>query len=289
MPAFSASTTDAKDSITLTSEGGAQARILLYGAHVVSWQPAMRTQEQLFVSSEARYGDGTALRGGVPVIFPQFADRGPLTKHGFARIQVWRETRRQTLPDGAAEVVLSLRSNDVTRALWPHEFRADFIVTLRDNQLEMALEIHNTDSSPFSFTSALHTYFAIGDIDRTRLDGLQGRGYIDKNAGNQEALDEAAYVQCRGPLDRVYTGAHDTLTLSSPTQHTAINSEGFVDTVVWNPWREGSTAMADMADDEYQAMLCVEAASVMEPVQLERGQRWRGSQTLAALPLEVQR
>ncbi|MNC76056.1 Aldose 1-epimerase [compost metagenome] len=30
--------------------------------------------------------------------------------------------------------------------------------------------------------------------------------------------------------------------------------------VVWTPWLEGATAMADMSDDGYRTMLCVETA-----------------------------
>ena len=34
--------------------------------------------------------------------------------------------------------------------------------------------------------------------------------------------------------------------------------------VVWTPWLEGATAMADMSDDGYRTMLCVEAAITAE-------------------------
>ena len=64
---------------------GARAEITPYGAHVTSWvTPDGR--ERLFLSRATSFSPGSAIRGGVPVVFPQFARRGPLRPHGFARI-----------------------------------------------------------------------------------------------------------------------------------------------------------------------------------------------------------
>jgi len=43
--------------------------IYLHGAHITSWKPA-NSEEVLFLSSQARWEDGYAIRGGVPVCFP---------------------------------------------------------------------------------------------------------------------------------------------------------------------------------------------------------------------------
>ena len=67
---------------------GASAEVYPHSAHVTSWIPAGGT-EALFVSRAAHFQPGTAIRGGVPVIFPQFATFGPLPKHGFARLERW--------------------------------------------------------------------------------------------------------------------------------------------------------------------------------------------------------
>ena len=67
---------------------GATALVALHGAHVLSWQPA-DGRERLFLSDRAVFDGQAAIRGGIPVVFPQFAERGPLRKHGFARTAPW--------------------------------------------------------------------------------------------------------------------------------------------------------------------------------------------------------
>jgi glucose-6-phosphate 1-epimerase len=49
----------------------------------------------IFLSERAKFCHGTAISGGILVCFPQFADEGPLLKHGFARISVWKLLRTE--------------------------------------------------------------------------------------------------------------------------------------------------------------------------------------------------
>ena len=268
-------------SVQLNTRGGASAEIILYGAHAVSWKPANRQSEHLFVSDRARYESGSAIRGGVPVIFPQFADRGPLVKHGFARVQPWRLLSESQNTDGSACALLELTANPETRKLWPHEFTAHYKVALTDDQLDMQLQIINTGATNFHFTAALHTYLAVGDIDATRLHGLKGCAFLERGEQQMTAehRDQLAFAEA---LDRVYGDTDGPLTLVSPAQQTQLRAEGFADTVVWNPWAEGCAAMDDMADDDYRKMLCVEAAGVLKPIQLRKGESWIGRQILIA-------
>ena len=43
-----------------------------------------------------------------------------------------------------------------------------------------------------------------------------------------------------------------------------IAKNGSGSTVVWNPWVDKSAGMADFGDDEWQQMVCVEAANVRD-------------------------
>ena len=62
--------------------------IAAQGAQVLSW--VSRGRERLFLSPDNRWDGKTAIRGGVPVCFPQFNQRGSLPRHGFARNMAWQ-------------------------------------------------------------------------------------------------------------------------------------------------------------------------------------------------------
>ncbi|MFX6031775.1 hypothetical protein ABTE99_19565, partial [Acinetobacter baumannii] len=68
---------------------GDVAIVALQGAQVLSWVMADGV-ERLYLSPRSVFDGHTAIRGGVPVCFPQFNQRGPLAKHGFARNLPWR-------------------------------------------------------------------------------------------------------------------------------------------------------------------------------------------------------
>jgi glucose-6-phosphate 1-epimerase len=60
-----------------------------HGGQVLEWTPVGSEVSRLWLSPDWRCGPGAAIRGGVPVVFPQFSDRGPLPKHGIARDREW--------------------------------------------------------------------------------------------------------------------------------------------------------------------------------------------------------
>ena len=66
-----------------------RAIVTLFGAHLVSWNTA-DGKEHLFCSASSALDGSSAIRGGVPVIFPQFNERGHGMRHGFARMSTWR-------------------------------------------------------------------------------------------------------------------------------------------------------------------------------------------------------
>lgn len=248
-----------------------------YGAHVTSWQ--VGGDELLFVSREAVYAEGTAIRGGIPVIFPQFAEQGPGPRHGFARKSRWT-----LLGDGDASVAMfELVDSEATRAVWPHAFRCTLRVALEAERFAATLAVENTGDAPLTFTAALHTYLRVEDVHAVALEGLSGVRYQDKLRGG-DYFEQDGALRLEGATDRVYEDAPDVLALTGAgaVRPLRIEKEGFADVVVWNPWREGAEALGDMAADEYRAMLCVEAAQVSAPVTLAPGAAWSGTQRLVA-------
>jgi glucose-6-phosphate 1-epimerase len=268
------------ETVELEHASGCRAVLHLNGAHLTSWVAA-DGREMLFVSERARFEEGVTIRGGVPVIFPQFGE-GALPKHGFARTAQWEMAEMGTGEDGAALAIVELCDSDETRAIWPYAFRAELTVSLADS-LSMTLAVTNTGEQPFAFTGALHTYFRVDDIRHAAVEGLNGVTYIDKTRDRQRFRETRDQLRVGAETDRVYVDAPAELRIRGAAggRTVTLRREGFRDAVVWNPWAEGARALPDFAPDEYLRMLCVEAAAAAEPVPVAPGETWRGTQIIS--------
>lgn len=265
-------------SLTLSLPCGDRLRVLLHGAHVVSWFAGGR--ERLYLSPCSKFDGRSAIRGGVPICFPQFNQRGSLPKHGIARNLSWQVHAPSESGAEAARLRLHLSANAATRQVWPQAFEATLALELRPGSLQMTLAVHNTDSVPLSFTGALHTYLAVDDIASVRLEGLEGRPEWDALTDRHARAPEA--LRFHGEFDRVYDAASQALVLQDGKGRLAIaQSPSFAQTVVWNPGAEKGAALADLPADGYARMLCVEAAQVTQPISVAPGAVWHGWQHLS--------
>lgn len=275
-------TSAAASRIRLRHASGSTAEIHPQGAHATSWVPA-GGGEALFLSRAARFEPGTSIRGGIPVIFPQFADTGPLPKHGFARTARWQVVDGPRDEAAAASVRLRLADSDATREIWPHAFLAEVTVEIAGQAFRCALSVRNTGDAPFSFTAALHTYLRVADVRRASVRGLRGLTYRDKLRGAKEFVEEDAELRIADELDRVYLDAPSALRVRDEAggRTILVSAESFADAVVWNPGARGAADFPDMEAGEEREMLCVEAAHAVTPVQLAPGETWRGAQLLS--------
>lgn len=252
---------------------GASAVVALHGAQVLSWIPA-DGRERLFLSERAVFDGHTAIRGGIPVIFPQFGDRGTLRKHGFARLLDWSFAG---IEDETA--AFELRNSPAT-AEWPHAFLCRLSIQLSATRLMLALDVENTGDAPLDFTAALHTYLHVDDITRAHVEGLQGCDYEDSaNSGTLHRQHDFA-VSFDGEVDRIYNDVVAPLALHDGLNRIDLEQNGFGDTIVWNPGEHLAARIGDLAPGERRHFVCVEAGQVLQPVVLAPGERWRGSQTL---------
>lgn len=272
---------DGLPGIRLAGSTAGQAFIAAQGAQVLSWRPA-DGRERLYLSATTgglrHAGEKAApIRGGMPVCLPQFSDRGPLVKHGFARNLPWMLAERS-----ANTLVLTLRDDQASLAQWPHPFLATLTVIQEPDSLEVRLSVANTGDQPFAFSTALHTYLRVDDIRNTRLLGLQGVSYQDATDHCVVKTQQEAQLAIPGEVDRVYMAPPASLQLleqgHAPLR---ISQQGFSDTVVWNPGPDKARALPDMPDQDWQHMLCVEAACAAAPVTLPAGAIWQGSQRLS--------
>ena len=125
------------------------------GAHLSSW--VYQGKEQLFLSNKAAFEPTNAIRGGVPICFPQFGAFGTGRAHGFARNVAWRHVACSNND----RLLFELTHDEQSLEQWPHEFKAQFEVTLSGNQLTMKLIVENLSAKTIEFTVALHTYFCL--------------------------------------------------------------------------------------------------------------------------------
>jgi glucose-6-phosphate 1-epimerase len=240
--------------IRLFGSDDSSVLVALHGAQVVSWIDA-GGHELLFVSSLAR--SGGAIRGGVPVCFPQFASQGPLPKHGYARTSSWRHR-------GAGQFVL-----DVAPGTWPgfqYPCALMIDVQLGPRTLTIALTIDNVGTHELPFTAALHTYLAVPSLVVSRVDGL---------------LDEPILFEQEVDL-HVRTITQPALLSVDGEPQMLCTQTGFPDAVVWNIGAAKASELTDLGIGEFDHYVCIEAALLSESL-VQPGGRWVGSQTLVRL------
>jgi len=209
-------------------------------------------QRLLWVSPLLNSTPGHALRGGVPLCFPWFGKHPDgLPAHGFARNRDWNQislTRNRA--------VFELVDDDATRALWPHRFRAKLAIELGDG-LHFEFSVQNLDEVSFTFSYALHSYFAVADSTLCAVEGLEGK--LHREVG-RVTTPQVGRVQLDRPTDAIFERAPETIWLLDGKRSVQIDGEGMTSAVVWNP----GVAGADVPDigKHWREFVCVERGNV---------------------------
>lgn len=250
------------------SNDEATANIALQGSHVFSFQPHEQ-QPVLWTSRYSHYTAGKAIRGGIPVCWPWFANHPTdvgKPAHGFARTSQWTVLGSEITAKGATRLQLGLTDTEATRALWPHPFQLEVNVTV-GSELQVELLIRNPGDTAFSCTGALHSYFSVSDIANVAIHGLEGCAYLDKVASDQRR-EQAGPITITGETDRVYLDTSADCLIVDPgwQRQVRVSKQGSRTTVVWNPWTEKARQMADFGAEEYRQMVCVETANAADEV-----------------------
>jgi glucose-6-phosphate 1-epimerase len=264
--------------VHLTAADGAQAIVSLFGAHLLSWKTA-DGKERLFVSSQTPLDGSKAIRGGVPVIFPQFNVRGPGMRHGFARVSTWRLTGDGG-DGGSSFIEFSLAPGDLSAEhakAWPHDFVLTLRFTLHGDALEIDYSAHNPGRDPYQFGVALHTYYDVGHLDATSISGLQGQQFLDHH--NHTQVQDYPALHFTEKLDRMVE-ATPGVTLNTANATLRLEQQGFEQWVVWNPGKEDAAALVDLADDEYLRFVCIEPARIHQQA-LAAGATWSGKHRIS--------
>ena len=253
-----------------------KASLALQGAHLLSWKPAGE-QDVLWLSNNTPFKNGVALRGGVPICWPWFgpAAQQGLPAHGFARNLPWT-LKAHNEDDNGVVLTFELQSSDATRKFWPHDFTLYARFKL-GKTCEIELEAHGD----FETTSALHTYFNVGDITAVKVTGLGDR-FIDKvNNAQEDALTDGVQT-FPDRTDRVYMNAEGCSVIHDSALARRINviHSHNSDVVGWNPGPALSISMGDMPDDGYKTFVCVETACASKTQKAQEDKPARLAQTI---------
>ena len=167
------------------ANGSAKALISIYGGQVLSFQPVTEPEDLMFLSEQAYYQEGKAIKGGVPICWPWFGpapDGSGRPAHGFVRNRFWNILSTESTQTGETKVVLGLVDTEETREIWPYSFELKLAISVGET-LRLELITRNTGAQAFSLTQAFHTYFAVGDINQVKVLGLEDTTYLDKVEG----------------------------------------------------------------------------------------------------------
>jgi len=312
-----------QEKITISHANGLHSIVVFcYGATLVSWKN--KGIEKIFTSDNALLDGSKAIRGGIPLVFPQFGQPNKaMPQHGVARTAKWTYKSFSTKEESSATLIMELSDNEATFKLWPFKFTLLYSLTISFDGLECKLTVTNTDANDFQFHALLHTYFSLPTINTALVSGLQGFAYFDKvQNGALIENDESTIINFPHEVDRVYVNnaqsIPDVVITYSPESSSGMRIVKFaaistalpqfaadrvnntdsvnavipplppapvpVDVVVWNPWVDKSIAMADLGPDRYQQFVCVEPGSVSNWVALSPGAAYTLTQKL--LPID---
>ena len=249
----------------------ATARVCLQGGQILRWQPTTSAEPVIWMSSDAKFAPGKAIRGGIPVCWPWFsahATEASFPMHGFARTQPWQVKSTRSLDDGSTEISLTLPITAAMQAMWAHQTQVDMLINVGET-LKIALITRNLGDVDFTITEALHTYFAVSSIAQIEVNGLHGVHFHDKAAGWTEG-DQTGAISFGEEVDRVYVNTPDRCTIVDAgfKRRIHIAKLGSQSTVVWNPWAARAAQMGDLGSGEnvdgWKRFVCVESANALE-------------------------
>lgn len=249
-----------------------------HGGQVLGWVPAGQHVDRLWLSPSTRCGPGLAVRGGVPVIFPQFSGRGPLPKHGIARDRAWEVLPVD--PTDEARWSARLRSDATTLAIWPHEFTTTITAVAAGRQLEVALSVRNDGAAAFDFSAALHSYLRVSP-DAT-VHGLGGLPSEDNASGEAPTALPTGGLRATDRRDVAVLGVPGPVRVKDLMLGAlTIEATGMPDRVIWNPG--SGHGIPDIPGGAESEFVCVEPAA-LTPVRLAPGAEWHGRALLSAQP-----
>jgi len=244
------------------SHGNCQAQVSLYGGQVLRYEPKGH-KDVLWVSDDAHYQSGKAIRGGIPLCWPWFGANDKPNQgvnggnHGFARQLLWQVS---TITADKDNVVLTLvLAGEKQHPLWPNAYK--LVQTLVfGKSFKQTLSMSNLSSEDAQYSAALHSYFSVSNPEHVAIDALTGVSFDDKLTATSSIQQSS--VSCVGEIDREYHSSEQMSIVDNEWQRKIeVSSSNCQQWVLWNPGTQLANTMADVHAGGEHEYVCLEAAN----------------------------
>ncbi|NOR71081.1 MAG: D-hexose-6-phosphate mutarotase [Methylomarinum sp.] len=249
----------------------ASALISIYAGQVLSFKPVNEAEDFMFISDNAYFQEGKAIKGGIPICWPWFgaapeSENMERPDHGFVRNDFWSVSSVDNLHNGDTKIKLEFVDSAKTREIWPYSFYLSLEIIVGDS-LTLELLTRNTGDKAFFITEALHTYFNVADAAQVQVLGLEKTEYLDK-AEDFVKVCQVGAITIAEETDHIHVDVQHDLTINDPgfNRKIKITSSGNKNVVVWNPWVKGSAEITDLDSDDYKHFICVEIANAASDI-----------------------
>lgn len=159
------------------------------GGIITSW--CVNNQELLYFDAERFRNPELTVRGGIPILFPICGNLPNntyiynnhhyfLKQHGFARDLPWEVTEK--VSENRASITLVLTSNNLTKTVYPFDFKLVFTYQVQGNSLEIFQHYTNLGTERMPFSTGLHPYFLAKEKNPLRFD-IPSMQYLDQKKG----------------------------------------------------------------------------------------------------------
>ncbi len=218
------------------------------GARVLSFKGPDGV-EALWNDNPVQLSDEKWAHGGIPICWPWFGLNGKAEIHGTAWRRPFAVVSQSSRKD-RCELVLARDEGDI---------RLEYTLVLRDT-LKLELKTTNRGSSDFSFSTAFHPYFRVGERDCTEVGGVTA-----KTIPVTRALDDGYPTHPgSGSVYRLHDHSLDRTIFLFFENATGIN--------IWNPG-DKKDCPGTIPGDEWRWFVCVEPmlGKASRPVTLKAG------------------
>jgi len=238
-----------------------------FGAQIL--QVKLGINELLYLSPLSQIGTKQTIRGGIPVLFPQFGNFGNLKKHGFVRDLNWKLVNEENNQnDLFVEYEYVIAKDHFLE--WKHSAKLNLKASVINNVFNITIQILNIGDSSFEFTGGLHPYFKINSRSAIKINGLESSSFEDSFPEIRFELSSDRVIE------RLYFTNNDIF-FNNGSDNLVIKSKGFESWMIWNPGMNMAKAINDLPDDDWNKFICIEPivknnAILLKPNEIFKGE-----------------